>query len=171
MTAQVTGRMGELAAELELLRRGWTVGNFNQTTANTAGYDLFAVKAARSVKIRVSAKGAGIGCFQWRANKNGRVFLNLHEGDDTDFIVLVSFDDSPRGYTCYVLPTMEVERTLQDKEKRTRERLPDRTSPHRALWLDDPKPKSKNAYAHGFKRTWERYREAWGLLEAEEAGD
>lgn len=42
-TAQAVGRMAELAVEMELLARSWTVGNFNATTKNTAGFDLFAV--------------------------------------------------------------------------------------------------------------------------------
>jgi len=39
---QRIGRMGELVVELELLKRGWIVGNFNHTVLNSAGWDLFA---------------------------------------------------------------------------------------------------------------------------------
>jgi len=48
---QRIGRMGELVVELELLARSWPVGNFNATTMNSAGWDLFATKAGRSVRI------------------------------------------------------------------------------------------------------------------------
>ncbi len=60
LTAQAIGHMGELAVEMELLARGWTVGNFNATTKNTAGFDLFAVKGPHDLKLRVKAKRRGV---------------------------------------------------------------------------------------------------------------
>ena len=74
LDTQRIGRMGELVVELELLARGWMVGNFNATTMNSAGWDLFATKAGRSIKIRVKAKRPGTSCFVWSRKRNGRVF-------------------------------------------------------------------------------------------------
>ena len=37
---QRIGRMGELMVELELIARGWHVGNFNTSVNNSAGWDL-----------------------------------------------------------------------------------------------------------------------------------
>ena len=62
---QRVGRMGELVVELELLARGWLAGNFNATTGNSAGWDLFAFKGERSVKLRVKAKRPGAQVFRW----------------------------------------------------------------------------------------------------------
>ena len=69
---QRIGRMGELVVELELLARGWLVGNFNATTMNSAGWDLFATKAGRSAKIRVKAKRPGTSSFVCTIHKSSK---------------------------------------------------------------------------------------------------
>lgn len=113
---QRIGRMGELVVELELLKRGWIVGNFNHTVMNSAGWDLFATKGDRSVRLRVKAKRPGVDCFRWSAKADGSVFLG-HEGASDDFVIAVSFaaDDS---YKAYVLPTLVVEQTLNSEHDR-----------------------------------------------------
>ena len=72
---QRTGRMGEIIVELELLKRGWIVGNLNHTTLNSAGYDLFATRGTRTVKLRVKAKRPGVANFRWAAKPGGRRLL------------------------------------------------------------------------------------------------
>lgn len=56
LSAQAVGRLGELAIEQELLKRGWIVGNFNAAMANTVAYDLFAVKNKRRIYAVFEAK-------------------------------------------------------------------------------------------------------------------
>lgn len=52
-SSQMIGRLGELAVEQELLKRGWMVGNFNASLPNTMAYDLFAAKGSRRICLRV----------------------------------------------------------------------------------------------------------------------
>src|SRR5215813_7503630 len=50
---QLVGAFGERAVEAELLRRGWVTANINASIRNVKDFDLFAVKNARSLHIRV----------------------------------------------------------------------------------------------------------------------
>lgn len=77
---------------------------------NSAGWDLFATKAGRSVRIRVKAKRPGTSYFVWSKKRYGRVF-DLLKGDTDDFVAAVSFEveGSPR---VYLLPSAKVEGDL-----------------------------------------------------------
>lgn len=101
---QITGRMGELVAELELLKRGWWVTNFNDATTNFIGWDLFASKDNKSIKIRIKAKRTGETMFRWNAKSSECILPNLRLGDSEDFVFAVSFNDNPKGYEVYTCP-------------------------------------------------------------------
>ena len=130
------------------------------------------MKGPHDVKIRSKAKQRGGDSWQWSAKPDGTLFLNLSPRDITDFTVLISFDESPVGYTAYVLPTRELNKVLQRGFKEYCERNPtlrDNKTPrntethrHRALWLDSP--------TRGYAKKWERYRDAWEQLEAPKRG-
>lgn len=161
---QRVGRMGELVVELELLARGWLVGNFNATTMNSAGWDLFATKAGRSAKIRVKAKRPGTSCFVWSKKRSGRVF-DLTDGDGEDFVAAVSFEAAGPP-AIYVLPAAKVEADLLESsaawlagEKRgggLRKETP-ALRIHMNAREDTP--------GHGFAVSWAGYRNGWAALE------
>lgn len=162
---QRIGRMGELVVELELLARGWLVGNFNATTMNSAGWDLFATKAGRSVRIRVKAKRPGTSCFVWSKKRNGRVF-DLTDGDDADFVAAVSFE-AAGSPAIYVLPSSLVEDELLTSaaawlagERRGGGQRKD-TSVLR-VHIDH----RVEVIGHGYAQRWAGYRGAWEGLEA-----
>jgi len=162
---QRTGRMGELVVELELLKRGWIVGNFNSTTANSAGWDLFATRDNRSVKIRVKAKRPGVANFRWSAKADGTVFLGNSGGDD-DYVAAVSFD-TDGSHSVYIIRTIVVARTLEDEHRRwvTGERKGGgvrKDTPMRSIYIDD---RVDGAAAHGFKTKWAAYEGAWASLD------
>lgn len=166
---QRIGRMGELVVELELLARGWMVGNFNATTANSAGWDLFAVKGERAVKIRVKAKRPGTAIFRWSARPDGSVLKGLDPSDPTDFVAAVDFQ-SDGHYVVYVLPSLEVEAALQSdfaawaagsKRDGTARKA---TSSMRHAALDEGDP---TIPGRGYARRWLLFRDAWGLLETD----
>lgn len=117
LDTQRIGRMGELVVELELLSRGWLVGNFNSTTANSAGWDLFATKGRRTVKIRVKAKRPGVATLRWSAKPDGRVLWGLEDGADDDYVAAVSFETSGLP-DVYVLPSAAVESALTGNHAR-----------------------------------------------------
>lgn len=131
---QRIGRMGELAVELELLARGWMVGNFNSTTANSAGWDLFATKGGRSVRIRVKEKRPGTSCFVWPKKRDGRVF-DLLAGDVDDFVAAVNFEAgglpgiyilpaARAAWACRARPAMTGFRSTRPRRARRR-KVPD----------------------------------------------
>ena len=169
LDTQRVGRMGELVVELELLKRGWIVGNFNSTTMNSAGWDLFATRGTRSVKIRVKAKRPGIDCFRWTAKADGSVLIGLVDTND-DFVAAVSFEASGRCEV-FVVPSLLVERTLRDENARWlagtkpsgRTRKP---TSMRHIYIND---RDDGAPAHGFATHWAPYRDAWDLLDPHQA--
>jgi hypothetical protein len=161
---QRIGRMGELVVELELLSRGWLVGNFNATTVNSAGWDLFATKGGRSVRIRVKAKRPGTSCFVWSKKRDGRVF-NLLEGDADDVVAAVSFEIG-QPPCVYILPSQQVERDLLDStaawlagERRGGGQRKE-TSVLR-VHIDD----RIDVPGHGFGVAWAPFLQAWAGLE------
>lgn len=165
LDTQRIGRMGELVVELELLARGWLVGNFNATTANSAGWDIFATKGARSVKIRVKAKRPGTSSFAWSKKRTGRVF-ELIDGDRDDFVAGVSFAAAGPP-AVYVLPSALVQDELLSSS---------------AAWLAGEKrgggERKETAVlrvhvddrvgvpGHGYEVAWAGFLGAWEALEA-----
>jgi len=164
LDTQRIGRMGELVVELELLARGWLVGNFNATTMNSAGWDLFATKAGRSVKIRVKAKRPGTTSFAWSRRRDGRVF-DLVSGDNDDYVAAVSFETAGTP-AVYLLPAQVVEHELLSST---------------AEWLAGSKRDGgarkdtgvlrvhldhrTGAVGHGYASRWASYCAAWSSLE------
>lgn len=161
---QRIGRMGELVVELELLARGWLVGNFNATTVNSAGWDLFATKGGRSVRIRVKAKRPGTSCFVWSKKNNGRVF-DLLEGDADDFVAAVSFETSGMP-AVYILPAAKVEADLLQSSAawlagKKRGGGLRKETPALRVHMDT----REDAPGHGFAVSWAGYRDGWAVLE------
>lgn len=162
---QRTGRMGELVVELELLKRGFIVGNFNSTTMNSAGWDLFATKGRRSVKIRVKAKRPGVANFRWAAKADGKIFLG-DAGDDDDFVVAISFERDGT-HRAWIVPTHIVEQTLHAENARwlsglKRDGGERKATAMRTLYMDD---RMDDAPSHGFQQKWAVYEAAWHLLD------
>jgi hypothetical protein len=164
LDTQRVGRMGELVVELELLKRGWIVGNFNSATMNSAGWDLFATRGARSIKIRVKAKRAGVDCFRWSARADGNIFLG-NTGQDDDWIAAVSFNRDG-GYQTYLVPTAIVAATLRQEharwlagEKRGGGARKDTSMRH--IYLDN---RDDGTPGRGFAKRWDLYRDAWQQL-------
>lgn len=163
---QSIGRMGELVVELELLRRGWIVGNFNHTVLNSAGWDLFATRADRTVRIRVKAKRPGVDCFRWSAKKDGSIFPGLTDAAD-DFVAAVSFRHDGT-YDIYLLPTRLVDQALTDGHASwlsgsKADGSARKPTSMRHIYLDqriDGRP------SRGFAAHWACYRNAWNLLDA-----
>lgn len=162
---QRVGRMGELVVELELLARGWQVGNFNATTGNSAGWDIFAAKQGRSVKIRVKAKRPGTDCFRWSAKASGEVLLGLDPDDDTDFVAAVSFNDGG-GYDVYLVPSATVDAAMRADTKKyfatpKRDGGPRKYTSQRNLHLND---RVSGPVGHGYRQHWKKYRNTWDRL-------
>lgn len=156
--------MGELVVELELLSRGWLVGNFNSSLTNSAGWDLFAAKPGRTAKLRVKAKRPGTECFRWSADPGGKVLHGLSTDDASDFVAAVTFH-AEGGYDVYMVPAAIVEAELSENHMAyvtapKRDGSARKDSPQRNLYMDD-----RDAIGHGYLRRWVGYRNAWHTLE------
>jgi hypothetical protein len=159
--------MGELVVELELLARGWHVGNFNDSMANSAGWDLFAAKQGATIKVRVKAKRPGIDCFRWSAKSDGTILLGLSKRDPSDFVAAVTFH-SQGGYDVYILPAAQVEEELNSNHAAylktpKLDGLPRKNSPQRNLFLND---KVNGPVGHGYLQHWLEFKNAWHLIDA-----
>lgn len=171
LTPQVIGRLGELATEMELLKRGWSVGNYNASTKNAAAFDLFASKGARRIGIRVksykgNAKRSGEG-VQYTAKSNGSVFHNLDENDKGDFVVIVRICPG-EAEEFYILPTQIVDAAIKESNKKWHQHLkkdgtPRKITTHRAL--DFEGKQTERAPWRGYGKIWEKYRNIWDILD------
>ncbi len=164
INSQQIGRMGELVVELELISRGWTVGNFNASMNNSAGWDIFAAGSGRSIKIRVKAKRPGTDCFRWSAKADGSILLGVANDDDTDFVAAVDFQESG-GYSVYILPSVIVENALRENHaaylaQPKRDGSAKKDSSQRNLFMNERMDRP----GHGYLREWKKYRNAWNIL-------
>lgn len=163
---QITGRMGELVAELELLKRGWWVTNFNDATTNFIGWDLFAVKENKSIKIRIKAKRSGETMFRWNAKSSECILPNLRLDDSEDFVFAVSFNDSPKGHEIYIIPSTVIEAELKSNHAAwisgtKKNGDPRKNTNIRTIYIDD----KSNGISRGYLTKWKKHQEAWHLLE------
>lgn len=165
LDTQRIGRMGELVVELELLARGWLVGNFNATTVNSAGWDLFATQGRRSVRIRVKAKRPGVSAFRWSAKADGAIFLGLDPAADDDFVAAVSFEPEGPPHV-YVVPSGTVADALAGNHADwlagpRRGGGARKDTSMRNLHLDE---RQDLGPGHGYSTLWATYRGSWSLL-------
>ncbi|MDB5491913.1 MAG: hypothetical protein JWO78_1762 [Micavibrio sp.] len=162
LSAQMVGRLGELAVEQELLKRGWMVGNFNASLPNTMAYDLFAVKGGRRVCLRVKATSGRTA--QYTAKNDGTVFRSFLPGDNGDFVVIVLMKESePQDF--YIVQTDVVEKQLIESNKEwhkhsKRDGTPRKVTPQRTLEF------SGKGLHRGMQLRWSKYKDAWDLLDA-----
>lgn len=161
---QRIGRMGELVVELELIARGWHVGNFNSSTNNSAGWDVFAAREGKSVKLRVKAKRPGTECFRWSAKSDGTLLYGLCTDDRTDFVAAVSFEDGG-GYHVYIIPSETVETELESNHSEylsipKRDGGQRKNTAQRNLYINN----SVERHGHGYRKKWAKYRGAWDQL-------
>jgi len=159
------GRLGEIAVERELLKRGWKVGNFNATVANASTYDLFAVQGRRRVCLRVKTTTGSM--IQYGAKGHGSAFNDLLPNDDGDFVAIVRV----RGEDVqefYIVPAQIVDQTLQAANRDwlkhpKKDGSARKKTKHRAL--DFNGEQTATAPHRGMRQRWAQYRDAWHILE------
>ncbi len=164
LSAQMIGRLGELAVERELLTRGWMVGNFNASLANAAAYDLFAVKGYHRVCLRIKTTSGSM--IQYSAKKDGEIFRGLLPQNQGDYTVIVLVErGEPREF--YILPTQVVndrlvESNLEWHKGRKRDGSLRKVTLHRALDFNGPET-PVNSH-RGMRLKWLGYLNAWESL-------
>lgn len=111
---QAIGRIGELATEIELLRRGWLVGNFNSSIGNCAAYDLFAAKDGKDITIRCKAFSLNCWTVRYCAKPNGKIFLNLKD-KKTDLTVITGVSEEKGPECFYIVPTIIIDEIIKSR--------------------------------------------------------
>lgn len=171
LSPQVIGRLGELAVEMELLKRGWNVGNYNASTKNAAAFDIFASKGRRRIGIRVKSfkgnpqrRAEGV---QYSVKDHGSAFNHLDPKDDGDFVIIVRIcSGEPEEF--YILPTKIVDKALSEINKKWHQHLKRdgtkrKVTNHRII--DFVGEKTERAPYRGFQKIWQKHFNAWDLLE------
>lgn len=164
LPTQIVGRMGELIAELELLSRGWLVANVNASTQNARSFDLFANKDSRMIKVRVKAGMGQSRSLTWSAKKDGTVFTDLVQHDETDVVIGVLLADQ-RDYDVYIIPTYVVDLALRSDIEKWMGTPARDGSRHKETSRRTIAFNQSTGIGRGYERKWLGYHEAWHLLD------
>ena len=161
LAPQIIGRIGELATEIEMLKKGWLVGNFNSSVGNCAAYDLFATKNGKETTIRVKSFRSSSNGVQYNAKENGSPFLNLDENNKKDFVVIVRVSEENGAEEFFIIPTQVIDKLIQDDHSNwikgtKKDGSARKNTSHRAIKL-----KGTSSYADFFKS----YLNNWDILE------
>jgi len=163
LSAQMVGRLGELAVEQELLKRGWLVGNFNANISNAAAYDLFAVKGNKNICLRVKTTSGSM--VQYNAKKSGSAFIDFLLGNDSDYAAIVLMnEEAPQEF--YLVPTHIVDETLKKANEEwlkhpKRDGSARKKTNHRAL--DFNGKQTVSAPHKGMRNRWQQYLNNWAF--------
>lgn len=167
MSAQAVGAYGEKVVESELLRRGWIPANVNACVKNAADFDIFALKAGRTVQIRVKTCGPAMAAFQFSFRPESEISI-LGLGD-SDFTILVSMGVARQDDHFYIIPTRAVRETIAayrvaylaqaKRDGTSRKDTGHWTLNLRGLGTGEARVN------YGLSTAWESYRENWASLE------
>gem|GEM_PF-3326334 len=165
--SQLVGAFGEKAAEAELLRNGWRTANFNNSIKNSADHDLIAVKANRTVHLRIKTCGPGQDAFQFSA-RPGQDLATADLADD-DYTILVRMGRAPGDDQFYIMPTRILREQINAHRRAylnqaRRDGRPRKDLGHWTLRLK-PTRGGEERPNYGFVSKWKAYRDAWETLE------
>jgi len=157
---QLIGTFGERAVEAELLRRRWVTANINASIRNIKDFDLFAVKNARLVHIRVKTCSPNTDMqFSFRKGQE----ITFDDIAATDFTVVVRMGATRNDDRFYVVPTRVVLQAV-DKHRRASLARDVKDDGHWVLkWRERRDEQSNPNY--GFEKKWAEYLNRWGGLE------
>jgi hypothetical protein len=162
ITQQAAGAFGEKAVEAELLRRNWIPANVNQTVKNAAKFDIYAVKADRSVQIRVKTCRPKMPAFLYGGFQPDEQ-ITTADIALSDFTVIVRMGERREDDRFYVLPTTvaweEINKRQGERKKRGVKEI--------GMWrlsFSYRKDGQEEAGA-GIEGKWQEYEGAWNLLD------
>jgi hypothetical protein len=167
--SQATGSAGELVAQACLLLRGWVAGNVNSGgMMNAPAVDIVAMKNKRNIRIAVKASGSSGNSVQWSAAPGWK---SLFKGSERpDFVIFVWFFDKENidARRIFVVPASVVDRQVLAAHNfwhshMKKDGQPRKLGSHVAIWWggnDSEKSRSRN-----FAHKWQRYEDAWDLLD------
>jgi hypothetical protein len=166
MTAQAVGAYGEKAVEAELLRLGWLPSNVNASIKNAAEFDIFAQKDGRAVHLRVKTCGPGMDAFQFSFRPGRGAFGPFARND---FTVLVRMGASRAEDMFYVMPTVELRKTIERYSRQylaqnRRDGHPRKDTGHWTLFLR-PLRSGEPRENRNLQTKWHPYVTNWQLLD------
>jgi hypothetical protein len=157
---QLVGAFGERAVEAELLRRRWVTANINASIRNVKDFDLFAVKNARSLHIRVKTCSRNED-MQFSSRKGQEITFDDIVG--TDFTIIVRMGATRNDDRFYVVPTRVVLQAL-DEHRRASLARGVKDEGHWVLkWRERRDGQSQPNY--GFEKKWAEYLNRWDGLD------
>jgi hypothetical protein len=157
---QLVGAFGERAVEAELLRRGWVTANINASIRNVKDVDLFAVKNARSLHIRVKTCSPNTP-FQYNTRPDQEITTD--DIGHTDFTVIVRMGGTRNEDRFYVVPTRVVHQALAEHRRASLARGVKDKGHWVLKWHELRSGQSQPNY--GFEKKWAEYLNRWDRLE------
>ena len=157
---QLVSAFGERAVEAELLRRGWVTANINASIRNVKDFDLFAVKNARLLHIRVKTCSPNEDVqYSTRVGQD----ITTDDIGDADFTVVVRMGATRNEDRFYVVPTQVVFQALAEHRRASLARGVQDKGHWVLKWHELRSQQSQPNY--GFERKWEKYLDGWDLLD------
>lgn len=147
------GNAGEHYVMAELLKRGIIAA---LAPRNSPAFDILATNPKKTVRIRVKTKSAEYTDWQYVIKKDGSIFRYLQQ--EGDFTVLVNLSKDIKDMEFFILPTLLLNKWLEEDFERWFSSPPKRGKPHAA-----DNPKRHLIYGH-FKEELSKYRNNWDIL-------
>lgn len=164
-SGQLVGAFGERAVEAELLRRRWVTANINASIRNVKDFDLFAVKNARLLHIRVKTCSPGQDVTYGNLKE-----ITAEDIRETDFTVVVRMGATRNEDRFYVVPSRVVLQALDEWRRAALAGTePGSKGPQKDIglwvlrWRELRSAQSKPNY--GFDKKWKKYLDGWDQLE------
>lgn len=132
--------------------------NVNASIKNSADFDIFALKAGRTIQVRVKTCNPDAEGFQFSFSSEAPIPMNV---EALDFTVLVRMGNSRGSDKFYVMPTSRLRQEVA-KRKEAYLSVPTRKGPPR---------KDTGQWTLHFRRgttideNWNDYLEAWHILD------
>jgi hypothetical protein len=157
---QLVAAFGERAVEAELLRHHWITANINASIRNVKDFDLFAVKNALLLHVRVKTCSRNED-MQFSSRKGQEITF-----DDiavTDFTVVVRMGATRNDDRFYIVPTRIVLQALNEHRRASLVRGVKDQGHWVLKWRERSDRQSHPNY--GFERKWEKYLDCWHRLD------
>lgn len=150
-------KAGEYLVVGELLKRGVIAA---PAPRNNPGFDVLATTGTKPINVRVKTKSEAAKSWVWMCKKDGTIFSNL--GGKLDYTVMVDLKDENTQPEYYVVPTLVLDRELNNIFERWLLSEPKQGKPH------NPKNPMRRIGDSEYQQKWlAQWKGAWTLILSE----
>lgn len=165
ITPQAAGAFGEKAVEAELLRRNWIPANVNATVKNVAKFDIYAVKANRSVQIQVKTCRPNMTAFLYSGFHPGEPITTKDVGG-ADFTIVVRMGNQRQDDQFYVVPTPVALKEIGKRQRAHSEKYEKGVKDIGMYRLSfAPRKDGQEEAGRDIERKWGKYLGRWDTLD------